>query len=157
MALNNRIKEARLKRNLTQEQLASLVGVAKSTITGYEKGNRIPTAAMVGLIADATGVDANFLFQDEVTELYKDKATPEEFENIVKKYRDLDDHGKEMVDFTLRKEWERCDNAAKTTKTDAKIAALESENCLNAAHNIGATSEQKAHADSIMEDDSEWE
>lgn len=107
MALCNRIKEARLKRELTQEQLANLVGVAKSTITGYEKGNRIPTAAMVGQIADVTGVDANFLFQDEVTELYKDKATPEEFENIIKKYRDLDNHGKETVSYILDRELKR--------------------------------------------------
>ena len=27
--------------------------------------------------------------------------------NIIKKYRHLDDHGKEMVDFTLEKEYER--------------------------------------------------
>lgn len=35
------------------------------------------------------------------------EVTPEEFENIIEKYRDLDSHGKEMVDFTLEKEWER--------------------------------------------------
>ena len=40
-------------------------------------------------------------------ELYKDQATPSEFKNIIKKYRILDNHGKEMVDFTLQKEYER--------------------------------------------------
>ena len=107
MALNDRIKEARLKCGFTQEQLASIVGVAKSTITGYEKGNRIPTAAMVGTLADATNVDANFLYQDEVKELHENRATPEEFENIIKKYRILDSHGKDIVDMILNKEVER--------------------------------------------------
>ena len=106
MSLHDRIKEARKNKGLTQEQLGILIGVAKTTITGYEK-NREPTAAKVGEIADALCVDANFLYQDEIKELYKDKATPSEFENIIKKYRDLDDHGREMVDFTLEKEYER--------------------------------------------------
>ena len=86
MSLHDRIKEARKNKGLTQEQLGILIGVAKTTITGYEK-NREPTAAKVGEIADALGVDANFLYQDEIKELYKDKATPSEFENIIKKYR----------------------------------------------------------------------
>ncbi|MCM1239994.1 MAG: S24 family peptidase [Lachnospiraceae bacterium] len=38
---------------------------------------------------------------------YKKHATTKEFENIIKKYRDLDPHGKKMVDFTLNEEWER--------------------------------------------------
>lgn len=42
MSLNDRIKEARLQNGMTQEQLADKIGVAKSTLTGYEKGNREP-------------------------------------------------------------------------------------------------------------------
>ena len=87
MSLHDRIKEARKNKGITQEQLGSLIGVAKTTITGYEK-NREPTAAKVGEIADALDVDANFLYQDEMRELkHKDKTTIEEFENIIKKYR----------------------------------------------------------------------
>ena len=118
MALNDRIKEARLKCGLTQEQLANIVGVAKSTITGYEKGNRIPTAAMVGTLADATNVDANFLYQDEVKELHENRATPEEFENIIKKYRSLDSHGKDIVDTILNKEVERVTTLEKTDNAE---------------------------------------
>ena len=35
-------KSLRKDKELTQEQLASLIGVAKSTLNGYEKGNREP-------------------------------------------------------------------------------------------------------------------
>ena len=54
MSLNDRIKEARLRNGMTQEQLADKIGVAKSTLTGYEKGNRepnIPTLENYGCIA----------------------------------------------------------------------------------------------------------
>ena len=73
--------------------------------------------------------DANYLFQDEMKELkYKDKATPEEFENIIKKYRDLDSHGREMVDFTLQKEWER------STTPKQNIIEMPKHLEVNAAH-----------------------
>ena len=65
MSLNERIKEARKRKGITQEQLGILIGVAKTTVAGYEN-NREPSAAKVGEIADVLGVDVNFLFQDEV-------------------------------------------------------------------------------------------
>lgn len=106
MSINDRIKEARKNKGITQEQLGELIGVAKTTITGYEK-NREPSAAKVGEIADALDVDVNFLFQDEVKKLHENRATPLEMEHLIKKYRNLDDHGKKMVDFTLKEEYER--------------------------------------------------
>lgn len=118
MSLHDRIKEARKMKGITQEQLGELIGVAKTTITGYEK-NREPSAAKVGEIADALGVDVNFLFQDEVKVLHENRATAEEMENLVKKYRSLDRHGKKMVDFTLQEEWER---SIKEKETASKVA-----------------------------------
>ena len=122
MSLNDRIKEARLNAKLTQEQLAQIVGVAKSTITGYEKGNRIPTATMIGEIATATKVDANFLYQDEVSSSNGNYATPDEFENIIRKYRALDAHGKNMINMILQAEYERC-NSDNDTAYDVDQAA----------------------------------
>lgn len=118
MSIHDRIKEARKNKHLTQEQLGDLINVAKTTITGYEK-NREPSAAKVGEIADALDVDANFLFQDEVKKLRENRATSYEMEHLIKKYRDLDDHGKEMVDFTLTKEWER--SIAEKQKNDKVV------------------------------------
>ncbi len=123
MSLNDRIKEARIKKGLTQEQLGDIVGVAKTTITGYEK-NREPSAAKVGEIADALGVDVNFLLQDEMKIHHDNNATLEEFENIIKRYRRLDDFGKEMVDIVLTRETERM--AQLQAKQD-RIDTLEAE------------------------------
>lgn len=42
MEFGDRLREARVNKGLTQEQLAQKIGVAKSTLAGYEKGNREP-------------------------------------------------------------------------------------------------------------------
>ena len=112
MSLHDRIKEARKNKGITQEQLGELIGVAKTTIAGYEK-NREPTAAKVGEIADALGVDVNFLFQDEVRELHENRATPDEMEHLVKRYRILDEYGKAAVNLVLGNELHRTEEQKK--------------------------------------------
>ena len=130
MSLHDRIKEARKNKGLTQEQLGNLIGVAKTTITGYEK-NREPSAAKLGEIADALGVDVNFLYQDEVKEFHKNRATVEELEKLVKPYRLLDSHGQELVDMVLIKETERMKSLGKEALKDSYIFELPTENIIH--------------------------
>lgn len=66
MPFKERIKQARVNMKMTQEQLGIHIGVAKSTITGYEKGNSEPDVMKIQKIMDVLNVDANFLFQDEM-------------------------------------------------------------------------------------------
>lgn len=106
MSLHTRIKEARKNKGITQTELGDKIGVAKTTIAGYEK-NREPTAAQLGAISDILDVDIEFLLQDEIRTRRENRATPAEMENLVKKYRALDWHGKDMVDVILEKETER--------------------------------------------------
>lgn len=89
MAYYDRIKEARLTCGLTQEQIAQKIGVAKSTFTGYEKGNREPTMALLGKIMDVLHVDANYIFQDELQdELPKETVSFTDLEQeIIDAYR----------------------------------------------------------------------
>lgn len=105
LSFNDRIKEARLKAGLTQEQLADKIGVAKSTVTGYEKGNSEPNMMTVQKIMESLDVDANFLWQDEMSNTIQFVITLNEKEHI-KKYRALESHGKEMVDMVLDKEYD---------------------------------------------------
>ena len=121
MSLNQRIKEARIKMGYTQEQLGNIIGVAKTTISGYEK-NREPDAATIGLIIDALKVDANFLFQDEMKEFSARDFTISEIK-IIKKYRALDEHGKDMVETVLEKEYQHS-NKASALKRTYRVAAL---------------------------------
>lgn len=107
MSINDRIREARKLRGLTQEQLGALINVAKTTIAGYEK-NREPSAAKIGELADALHIDVSFLLQDEVKTFYDNRATVDEMEFLVKKYRTLDEYGKDAVNAILDCEYNRC-------------------------------------------------
>lgn len=107
MALHDRIREARKNKGITQTELGEKIGVAKTTIAGYEK-NREPTAAQLGEIADVLDVDITFLLQDEIKERFELHATPKEMECLVKKYRTLDEYGKDMVLTVTDKEYARC-------------------------------------------------
>ena len=107
MSLHSRIKEARVQKGLTQAQLGEKIGMAKTTVTGWEK-DREPTAAQIGALADILEVDVNFLLQDEIKKQKELRATPHEMEHLVKKYRSLDPYGKEAVDGILDVEYRRC-------------------------------------------------
>ncbi len=131
MALHDRIKEARKNAGMTQTELGEKIGVAKTTIAGYEK-NREPTAAQLGEIADALGVDVTFLLQDEMKNRHESNATLQEMEHIIKKYRLLDPYGKEAVDGVLDVEFRRCEAARKEQLEQAAEALRESREQMEA-------------------------
>ena len=97
MSYDTRLREARKRAGLTQEELGKLVGCAKTTITGYETGKSEPNMTILSKIMETLKVDANFIFQDEMREHYEYHATTEEMETLVKKYRLVDDVWKHTV------------------------------------------------------------
>lgn len=147
MGIGYRIKEARERLGLTQTELGSIVGVTGSAITNYEKETSHPKEQIIYKLMETLNVDANYLFQDAVHLPKKENdITLTEYEHI-KKYRVLDEHGKEMVDFTLQKEWER----------STKIVSFEASILNAASKRPDATDDDTAQTDSIMKSDSEWE
>ena len=56
-----RLRELRKSRNMTQPQLAQLLGIAKSTVSMYENGRREPDLETLEAIADIFNVDLNSL------------------------------------------------------------------------------------------------
>ena len=105
MAFNDRLKEARIASGLTQKQLAKELGIAGTTVTGYEKGNSEPNVNTIGKIMDILHVDANFLWQDEMNAHggFPSQLQYQELE-FLKKYRTLDEYGKDVVNTILEKE-----------------------------------------------------
>ncbi len=101
MSYNDRLKEARKKKQITQAQLGEIVGCAKNTISSYEKGTNEPNMYILSKIMEALDVDANFIFQDEMRERYENAATPDEMENIIRKYRRLDAIAQQAVRMLL--------------------------------------------------------
>lgn len=121
MGIGFRIKEARNSLNLTQEELAQKLGVTKGAVANYENETSHPKEPIMYKLFDALQVDANYLFQDEMGSNYPMKVSYNEMEHI-KKYRNLDNYSKEIVDFILNKESERMHtiNNAPSTETDSK-------------------------------------
>lgn len=60
--LANRLKVARAERNLSQEQLAHLVGVTRQTISSIETGLYSPSALLAFQLAEKLGKRVDELF-----------------------------------------------------------------------------------------------
>ena len=61
MKLAQRLKELRLKHNLTQEQAADAMDLSLSAHNRYEYGKREPTASVLIRMADLYGVTIDYL------------------------------------------------------------------------------------------------
>ena len=60
--LVNRLKVARAERDLSQEQLAALVGVTRQTISSIETGQYCPSALLAFQLADRLQKPVHELF-----------------------------------------------------------------------------------------------
>lgn len=67
LILKNNIKKARKEKNLTQQNLADLIGVSRNTICSIENGQFNPTAklALILCIALDKNFEELFYFDDE--------------------------------------------------------------------------------------------
>ena len=94
----SRIREARKRKQLTQVQLSQLIGVAKTTLTGYEKGYREPDMAKIRRLAEVLDVSCDWLLGrimfDEEHYSVREKE-------IVARYRLLDRRCQQTVDDVL--------------------------------------------------------
>lgn len=71
----NRLRELRISRNLTQNKLAQELGIAKSTISMYENGNREPDFETLETIADFFNCDMDYLLgKSDIHNKYKSSA-----------------------------------------------------------------------------------
>ncbi len=97
---SNKLKSLRLKAGYSQKDVYEHFNIPQSTFSSWEVGKSEPSGEMLIKLCE-------FYRCDMVKEFSSDNdLTYIEWE-MIEKYRDLDPHGKEMVDFTLLKEWER--------------------------------------------------
>lgn len=105
MSLGTRIKERREQLGLTRIELADKIGVTPSAIANYENGISSPKIELMYRLFDALDCDANYLHQDDMKKIaYQNSITLDEFERLIKPYRELDIQGQQHVDTVL--EWE---------------------------------------------------
>lgn len=86
--IGDTIKLLREERRLSQQKLADILNVARSTISMYESGSRIPEDDMKDLICDYFNVDMNYLYGKTNTR----NSYREESENLSKVNNIFDDY-----------------------------------------------------------------
>lgn len=123
MSFGTRLKARREQLGITQPQLAEMLGVSKGAIGNYETDANSPKATILFKVFDVLKCDANYLFQDEMGNSYPMKVSYDEYESI-KKYRNLDDHGKELVNFTLDKETERIERYGRLGEASRPVTSF---------------------------------
>ena len=163
MSFGSRLRDKRKELGITQPALAERLGVSQSAIGSWETDVNSPRATLLYDLFDILHCDANYLFQDETKQLYKNEASPEEFENIIKKYRELDAHGKDMVATVLQKEYDHIielrDSVSQTEELSEESNNITTIDLL-AAHartDVKQTPEGVQHDLDMMNDDSKWE
>lgn len=142
-------EETGLKGNEVVERLKGLgIEISVKTLYGYESGRNSTNADMFLALCQIYKCQ-------NIMEVFSNSSDDVLFTNkeweMIEKYRKLDSHGKEMVDFTLLKEWERS-----TTEQKAVPVALKGDPAyyVNAAHPIdNASEEDKQFDEDIMREE----
>lgn len=124
MGIGRRVKEARENMNLTQKELADMIGVTSASIANYENEVSHPKEPIMYALLNALNVDANYLFQDCVNVKQANFKVSLAERDHIKKYRTLDEYGKDLVTTVLDKEY------ARVTAQQLAGEEGEDENCI---------------------------
>lgn len=102
--ISKNIGKYREKAGLSQKELANKLGIVPSRISNWETGANCPTIDILFEVCEVLNVSINDIYG-----VYPDSKFILKYgeQDLLNKYRLLDAHGREMVDFTLQKEWER--------------------------------------------------
>jgi transcriptional regulator with XRE-family HTH domain len=68
VSIGKRLKEARIMRKMTQEDLAAAAGVTKGAIGNYETEVSSPKEAILIKLMEVLQIDANYLYQDYIVQ-----------------------------------------------------------------------------------------
>ncbi len=160
MTFGEKIKESRKAQKLTQKQLANAIGAKHNSVSDWENDKNKPDPDTIELLCGALNITPNYLLKSS-----EEDFSPKE-KQLIKKYRNLDTHGKKMVDFTLSEEWKRsCELTSKSKKfalpnsgeTAPTEQNIDMDHLLpNAAHkstNLEATEDMLQHDEDIMNDE----
>lgn len=162
MTQGERVKEIRKSLKMNQADFGKKLGVGKTAVSKLELGENTLTDQMAKSICREYNVN-NLYLQTGKGEMFS--ALPESILDELCEEYGMDDLDRSIVSSYLQlSDAERAaikkyvQNLIDSNKKEAEKASSESEpDELEAAHDDGATAEQKKHADDIMHDPSEWE
>ena len=88
---SGRLKELRIQHGMTQGELAMRIGVSKSSVNMYERGEREPGLETIGAIADCFRVNVDSLLGRETEPAAGSAQGDSRLERIEKIIRDIDE------------------------------------------------------------------
>lgn len=157
-----KLREGRLNKGLKQSDVTQLTGIKNTTLSNYENGNTEPDMDTFLKLCHLYELD----YAELLGEAYGYHLPGVSIDiknsdiNMIKKYRALDEHGKDMVDTVLQKESDRMSQLRQPAAPSPATEPIRFPNHLmvNAAHDDeNSTAEERQADDDMMMDDSEWE
>ena len=76
------LRELRLDKNLTQEQLAEALGVSNRSVSRWENGNNMPDLGLLLELSKLYGVGVDEIFDGKRKETHMDEQTAETIEKV---------------------------------------------------------------------------
>ncbi len=156
MTFGEKLKSARLESGLRQSDLAKKLETTGNTVSNWETNLCKPDLDTLSRICNVLHVNASYFLPSSGP---NNEVSFSEL-RLVEKYRELDSHGREMVDFTLQKEWER--SVAACEKDDYRSSCIipiglnEETAYVNAAHAddyASAPEDLRRQEEDIMDDE----
>lgn len=118
MKLNEFVNQRRKELNMSIDELVKKSGIPKGTLSKITAGiNSNPTLSTVEALCNALNCSLN----DIAGNIQTDSFSLSEKQHI-KKYRELDIHGKKIVDIVLNEEYERCTYIEEDTMPKIEIS-----------------------------------
>lgn len=72
MFLGDRLKDLRINKNLTQDELGKMLNVTKVSVCCYEKGKRTPSLDTLSDLSDVFGVSVDYFLGNDVSVIKED-------------------------------------------------------------------------------------
>ena len=155
MTFGERLTELRISSGYPKRnEFAEKLGIPSTTLRNYETGAREPGHTFLKQVSEFFNVSSDYLLglTDEKEVLNSLRLNVSERDHI-KKYRVLDEHGKDMVDTVLDKEYDRC-TYSKITEISQVRDDASGYLAPEAAHertDIPVTEDMTSHDDDIMD------
>lgn len=108
-----RINYYKKEKGLTNKKISELTGISISSLDKITSGeNTNPKLETIRLICQALGCSMNDLLDND---LQSGEELSSNEQELIKKYRALDEHGKRIVDFVANEEYNRIFPSEKST------------------------------------------
>ncbi len=152
--IGEKLKEIREATGMNKKEFAQYLNLKYTTYNNYETEAREPASDFLIMISEKFDVSIDYLLglKTDKNIMHSYQLKTSEY-NYIKKYRLLDPHGKEMVDFTLDKEYERSKALREAEDNIIEINSHLEANAANARTDIDIPEGTDTSENDIMDDE----